>query len=141
MDPPNPVWTHTRLAIIALVVLGGVACASGGAGSRAEEDGPSPEERATRVQVDNGHTSDMVIYVLTDGQYSRLGEVTAHQRAELTLPRHLVNASEVRFAADPIGSRTGFLSERVLFSPGDIVVLNIGPSINLTSVSVRSVGR
>lgn len=125
-------------ALIAILVWGGAACATGGASPEAAEDGPPPAERATRVQVENDHTSDMVIYVLADGQYSRLGNVTAHQRADLTLPRHVVNASDVRFAADPIGSRTAYLSERVLFSAGDVVALTIGSSLNLSSVSVRS---
>lgn len=127
------------LAVVALTFALG-ACATGGS-TPGEQRSPSPAERVTRVQVDNRHTSDVVVYALAQGQYYRLGNVTAHQQSNLTLARHLENASGVRLVADPIGSRSAFFSQQILFSPGDVLLLDIGPSMNLSSVSVRSGSR
>lgn len=135
-DPIRPL-----LAILVIMLWGGAACATGGSSTQSNnEEDSSPAERPTSVQVDNGNNLDMVVYALADGQYRRLGNVTAHQRSDLTLPRYIVSASDVRLVADPIGSQTAYLSERILFSPGDILVLNIGARMNLSSVSVRSRG-
>lgn len=128
--------TRTLLVAVTLLALAVVtaACAT-----RSRETSGSPADRGpTVVQVDNGNFSDVVVYALSTGQYYRLGEVTGHDRATLSLPRQLNTVSDLRLVADPIGSRSSYFSDPILFEPGDVLVLNVGPTMNLSSVSVRA---
>ena len=95
-------------------------------------------EGTTVVQVDNGNFADVVVYALSTGQYHRLGEVTGNGRATLDLPRQLNTVPDLRLVADPIGSRTSYFSDELLFEPGDVLVLSIGATMNLSTVSVRA---
>lgn len=132
-------WARIAGSLAVVLAVAGCATGSGGAGGASSE--ATGEDRVVRVQVENGNTSDIVVYALSGGQYNRLGEVTGNQRTTLRLPDYLSGTSEVRLVADPIGSRTAYLSERILFSPGDTLVLDVGPTLNLSSVYVRSGGR
>lgn len=134
-QPRGSAWLVGSLALG--LALAGCATGSGGG----EPSSASAEDRVVRVRVENGNTSDIVVYALSGGQYNRLGDVTGNHRAMLRLPAHLSGASDVRLVADPIGSRTAYFSERILFSPGDTIVLDVGPTLNLSSVYLRSGGR
>ena len=128
-NAPAPVVAVTLLAL----ALSTAACAS-----RSRDTSDSPADRGpTVVEVDNGNFADVVVYALSTGQYYRLGEVTGHDRANLTLPQNLNTVNSLRLVADPIGSSNSYFSEQILFGPGDILVLRVGPTMNLSSVSVR----
>lgn len=127
------------IAIAASLValpLAASSCASGRGGAEA---GDAPSERPTTViQVDNGNFADVVVYALGAGQYYRLGVVTGLDRSTLQLPRHLDRVTDLRLVVDPIGSGASYFSNEILFSPGDVLVLDVGPTMSLSSVSVRS---
>lgn len=128
-----------RRGLRAAAVLLAIALAAQACASRSADTSESPAERGpTVVDVDNGNFADVVVYALSTGQYYRLGEVTGHDRATLRLPRQLDTVGDLRLVADPIGSRTSYFSDEILFEPGDVLVLTVGPRMSLSSVSVRA---
>lgn len=133
LTPPVRPGTAATLVALVLIPLLASACATG----RDARGGDTPAG-PTLVEVENGNFADVVVYALGDRQHVRLGNVTGHQRATLELPRHMENALDLRLVADPIGSTSSYFSERILFEPGDVLVLNVGATINLSSISVRA---
>lgn len=73
-------------------------------------------------------------------EQSRSGALptTALHHSTLRLPSHLAGVQDLRLVADPIGAPVAYFSERLLFAPGDVLVLDVGPTMNLSSVTVRS---
>jgi hypothetical protein len=81
------------------------------------------------LTVDNQAFNDMDIYVLAEGQRVRLGQVTGHQQAKLTIPNTLLRGTaSLRFVADPIGGTHAPVSQQIIVNPGDEVVLRIPPT-------------
>jgi hypothetical protein len=89
----------------------------------------SQTQERTTVVVDNRASLDMNIYVIRDGgTRQRLGTATAHLKNTFTIPPTLLfGVTSLRFLADPIGSSRTPVSDDILVSPGDQVVLTIPP--------------
>lgn len=110
--------------LVALVVTIPVAACSR---ARAGDQAPMPDVAAT-LRVENRAFADMVIYLVSDaGARQRLGMVTGNSTARFTLPSSAASFGNVRFLADPIGSRRAPISEEIAIHPGDEVVLEIPP--------------
>lgn len=108
-----------------------VACAS----SRGVQVGSQAVDRAVAVQVHNENTSDMDVYAMSGGQFVRLGTVTAMSSDTLSLPATAVQrGSDLRLLADPIGGFGAYLSDPVLVSTGDVIVMRIGTDLAQSSV-------
>jgi hypothetical protein len=89
----------------------------------------SQTQERTTVVVDNQASLDMNIYVIRDGgMRQRLGTATAHLKNTFTIPPTLLfGVTSLRFLADPIGSSRTPVSDDILVTPGDQVVLTIPP--------------
>ena len=85
----------------------------------------------TVLKVENQGFPDMNIFVVPEGSNRvRLGTVTGTSNAYFTLPEHLLRGvRELRFQALPIATPRGPVSQSILVTPGDTVVLTIPPSI------------
>lgn len=129
-----------RGIVIAAALLALPLAASSCSSGRGDSSGAPSDRPATTVEVDNGNFADVVVYALGAGQYYRLGEVTGLDRSTFRLPRHLVGVTDLRLVVDPIGSGVSYFSQEILFSPGDVLILDVGPTMNLSSVSVRGGG-
>lgn len=111
-----------------------VACAS----SRGVQVGSQAVDRAVQVQVRNDNTSDMDVYAMSGGQFTRLGTVTAMTSDTLSLPATAVRRGpDLRLLADPIGGFGAYLSDPVLVSTGDVIVMRIAASLAQSSVITR----
>jgi hypothetical protein len=72
----------------------------------------------------------MTVYAVTGaGVRDRMGTVNALNTQTFEIPVHLVNAVDLRFVADPLGSSRTAFSERVTVIPGETVVLEIPPTV------------
>jgi hypothetical protein len=110
------------LALALAAIMPVTACARGKTG-----EAPMPEVPAT-LRVENRAFSDMVIYLITSsGSRQRLGTVTGNSTGRFNLPVSATAFGNVRFLADPIGSRRTPVSEEIPVHPGDEVVLEIPP--------------
>jgi len=72
-----------------------------------------------------------------NGQRERLGLVTAQSKTSFSVSYGRVgNSSPLALLVSPIGSRRGYVTERLLLRPGSEVALTVTPLIRQTSVSV-----
>lgn len=98
------------------------------------------DESADRVQVEirNEGDLDAVIYAYRLGQRYRLGFVTAHSTATLTLPLLQTENGETSLYVHRIGETDGqdFLSNPVQVTPGSRPVLFLNPNVRASSLAV-----
>jgi hypothetical protein len=82
----------------------------------------------TRLKVENQAFLDMTIYVYRSSQRIRLGLASGNSTTRLTIPPNLIfGSTPLRFQADPIGGNRPAISQEIMVSPGDEVVLTIPP--------------
>lgn len=88
--------------------------------------GSSPEK--TVLRVENQRFDDMNIFVLPEGSTRiRLGTAIGKTTQHFTLPQNVVprGVRPLRFIAAPIATPQGEVSDEILVTPGDTVVLII----------------
>ncbi len=123
----RPPRRHLVLLLLAGLALGGggplTACGRRNATTRGDEV-------PTRIRVQNQRFLDVNIFVVRGGQRMRLGTVSGNTTQVLRIPAYVMNGSlgTLRFIADPIGARSAPVSEEILVSPGDEVVMLIPPN-------------
>jgi hypothetical protein len=120
-----------RAALGIAALLASLAC-----GGRSTAELPGPMSR-TVVRVINHNTLDMHVYAITGSQMQSLGVVSSLSQAAYELPAHAVATGDVRIFADPIGARTGYITDRIVFSPGDQVEVTIENNLALSNYVVR----
>lgn len=109
------------LSLLALAVVAG-ACASTRGGDGEGDDSRSFADRPVSVEVENQSWNTVHVYVLARGQFQSLGQISSQNTGRYEVPRNMLGGrKEIRLAADPIGSREGFISDRILVEPGDVV--------------------
>jgi hypothetical protein len=82
----------------------------------------------TSIRVENETFSDMTIYASHSSNRIRLGTAPGHKTTILQIPSILLSGmTTLRFIADPIGSNRAGVSEEIMVTPGDSVVLTIPP--------------
>jgi hypothetical protein len=90
-----------------------------------------PEEAPQRtvLKVENQGFPDMNIFVVPEtSNRIRLGTVSGTSNAYFTLPSNVVRGTrELRFQALPIATPRGPVSQSIVVTPGDTVVLTIPP--------------
>ena len=90
-----------------------------------------PEEAPQRtvLKVENQGFPDMNIFVVPESSNRiRLGTVSGTSNAYFTLPSSVIRGTrELRFQALPIATPRGPVSQSILVTPGDTVVLTIPP--------------
>lgn len=91
---------------------------------------PQDAPQRTVLKVENQGFPDMNVFVLPEaGSRVRLGTVTGTSNAYFTLPEYLIRGTrELRFQALPIATPRGPVSQSIMVTPGDTVVLVIPPS-------------
>ena len=111
------------LATMAASFIGGCARSS-----RIAQAGDTVER--TVLKVENQGFPDMNVYVVPEGgSRVRLGTVTGHSDGFFTLPEYLVRSTrQLSFQALPIATPRGPVSQSIVVTPGDTVVLMIPPS-------------
>jgi hypothetical protein len=89
----------------------------------------SPQEK-TVLKVENRGFPDMNVYAVPQGGGRvRLGTVVGNSNAYFTLPEYLLRGiRELSFQALPIATPRGPVSQSIIVSPGDTIVLVIPPS-------------
>ena len=120
-----------RCSLGIALLFTGIACSS-----RSAREAPFPTGRTT-VTVINHNTLDMHMYAISGSQMNSLGMVHSLSRATWELPAHVAASGDVRILADPIGQRASFLTDRIVFTPGDEVEVTLENNLSLSSYAVR----
>ncbi len=90
-----------------------------------------------KVVVDNKHWQDVTVYVVHDGERSRVGVATATTIATFTLaPHQLGQTGLIRLIADPIGSRTMLSTENIVVKPGQEVQWTLESQLQRSVIAV-----
>jgi hypothetical protein len=107
---------------LALGLTLGAACARS---SHVPQDAPL----RTVLKVENQGFPDMNIFVVPEGSNRvRLGTVTGNSNGYFTLPEYLLRGTKaLSFQALPIATPRGPISQSIIVTPGDTVVLTIPP--------------
>ncbi len=103
---------------------------------RGEASVTSPYARST-LHIENHHWLDVDIYVVHDGQRSRLGTVTAATSKDFIFPRSMVGQlGQIRLIADPVGSPEEIRTETIVVKPGNRVTWTLESSLSRSSLAV-----
>ena len=116
-----------RVGLLGAALVAGTVPASACGGKKR---GATMEvEAPTTIRVRNQGFLDVNVYAVRSGQRIRIGTVTGNSTQVLRIPAFLMNGgvTPLRFLADPIGSGRTPVSEEIIVTPGDEVVLMIPP--------------
>ena len=102
---------------------------------RAGQDTPPTAEVA--LSVTNHHWLDVVIYVIHDGQRTRVGTVTASSVQTFTLPPWMIGQGrEIRLVGHPIGGVQVAQTETLTVQPGQYIEWTLENDLRRSSVGV-----
>jgi hypothetical protein len=104
--------------------------------SPAESQEQAAETDVT-LYVTNHNYLDVIVYVIHDGQRTRIGTVTGSSAETFTLPARLIGqAHELQLFGDPIGSEDFALTERLLVHSGQAIEWTLESDLRRSSVGV-----
>lgn len=122
-----------RFAALVAVLLTG-ACG----GTRNDPDRPDPRNlQPLRLDIENQNYLDMVVSADMGGQMIRLSMVVGNNSGAVQIPASIYMSGPIQLVAEPIGPRGGYRSDFLSLSPGDRVLLRIGPQLELSNVVLR----
>lgn len=120
------------LSLPALLLLLSTSCA----GKQKEATRPLPTS-PTSLRIENQNWLDVTIYVVHDGQRSRLGAATAAHTTELEIPPTLLGQlGAIRLMADPVGSSQTIISPTVVVKPGTRLVWTLATDLTRSSLAI-----
>lgn len=125
-------YTLERLLLLSAFVLLMSGCGAKHKGG----ERPVPSLPA-RLQVENQNWLDVVIYVVHDGQTSRLGSATAAKTTDFMLRSSVLGQlGTIQLIADPVGAPNGITSPTIVVKPGARVVWTLQKDLARSSLSV-----
>ncbi len=132
--------TLAKLLLIAVATgAATTGCAMGGAlSSRAVAD------RQTAVSIRNDNWSDVKVYLVhaNGAMPLRLGTITSMTTLRIPLRRavasQLNSQGSLRFLIRPLGSRSSYMTDSVIMTPGDVMHLTVANQLRLSTLVVRS---
>jgi hypothetical protein len=105
-------------------------------GHGAESQDNASEAEVT-LEVTNHNYLDVIVYVIHDGQRTRVGSVTGSSVEVFTLPVRLIGqAHELRLYGDAIGSEDFAVTELLLVQPGQSIEWTLETDLRRSSVAV-----
>lgn len=122
----------------ALLLLVGFA-AGAGCHHAKHADQPEPDTSPVDVplEIDNHNWLDVVIYVLHDGERSRIGIANASSQSSFVLPARMVGQGhELRLLCHPIGGEGGTVTETVTVQPGQYIEWTLENDLNRSAIGV-----
>ena len=100
---------------------------------------PDPETAPVDVplEIDNHNWLDVTIYVVHDGERSRVGIANASSQSSFVLPARLMGQGhEVRLLGHPIGGTGGTITETVVVQPGQYIEWTLETDLNRSAIGV-----
>ena len=106
-------------------------------GKPAQAGDPRVSEGEIALRVSNHNFLDVTIYVVHDGQRTRVGTVTGSSSQVFFLPfRLLGQGREIQLLGDPIGSTQLARTERLVVQPGQYIDWTLETDLRRSSVGV-----
>ena len=122
-------------SVYALALLGGGACFFG---SKPPEPGLDADWAGdVPLQVVNRHWLDVTVYVIHDGQRTRLGVAGGTAETQMVLPSRLLGVGgDIQLYGDPIGSAERAVTEVLVVHPGQFIQWSLEWGLERSSVGV-----
>jgi hypothetical protein len=125
---------HLRVtALLPALALAGFGCVPG------RNDSPAGAAFVgdVPVQVVNHHWLDVTIYVIHDGQRTRLGVAGGNSETQMVLPSRLLGVGrDLRLYGDPIGSSERAITETIVVQPGQFIEWLLESQLERSTVGV-----
>ena len=129
---------HVFRTIVAIALA--AATLGGCRGSQFPEDiTPELPSEALSVilEVQNNNWADVIIYVVHDGQRSRLNSVTAAKNSSLVIPPNLIGqVGNLQLIARRVGGNDRYVSQPISVRTGTTIVLTLESDLRRSSVAV-----
>jgi hypothetical protein len=127
-----------RLPSSAWLVLLLAAPCSAACHHAAAPPGPGPAvANDVPLEVANHNWLDIIIYVVHDGQPSRIGIASASSSANFVLPHRMIGqGGEIRLWGHPIGGTGGTLTESVVVQPGQWIEWTLEDDLSRSAIGV-----
>lgn len=104
---------------------------------RPADSAPTPHQGEFVLRVINAYKLDVTVYLVHDGQRTRVGTVTAMATHDFVLADWLLGVSHrISLLGDPFGSTEIVQSERVLVEPGQFVEWTLASILRNSYLSV-----
>lgn len=118
-----------------LTLLGGGGCFLG---SKAPEPVVDADWSGdVPLQIVNRHWLDVAVYVIHDGQRTRLGVAGGTAETHMMLPTRLLGVGgDIQLYGDPIGSAERAVTEVLVVHPGQFIQWSLEWGLERSSVSV-----
>ncbi len=124
----------------AILVMLAAMLSSGCAGrARQSQSGsqPAPEPPVTIV-MENRNWATVNVFAVRDGSWARLGLVPTNGRERAVLPRWAMSGTGfVQLKVEAVGSRETYLTDPIMITWGQQLVLYVQPAMRMTSWAVR----
>jgi len=134
MAHPTIVPRHLGTALAALLAVA-PACWRHRGPARATEDSAPAGEIALRVT--NHNFLDVIVYVVHDGQRTRVGTVTGSSTQVFFLPLRLLGQGrEIQLLGDPVGSSDVARTDILIVQPGQYIEWTLETDLRRSSVGV-----
>ena len=106
-------------------------------GRAAAEAHEQQNQSDVTLQVTNHNYLDVIVYVVHDGQRTRIGTVTGSSAQVFSLPPRLLGqAHEIQLLGDPIGSPDFAVTELLFVQPGQVIDWTLESDLRRSSVGV-----
>lgn len=121
-------------ALAALLVLTSACWRHRKPADTAARDVPSGE---VALHVTNHNYLDVAVYIVHDGQRTRVGTVTGSSTQVFFFPTRLLGqGGEIELLGDPIGSSQVARTERLIVQPGQYIAWTLETDLRRSSVGV-----
>ena len=118
--------------VLAVVSAATVAC-----GSHRNAPAPAVPQEGFAIVVINHHWLDVAVYVVHDGQRTRVGTVTATTTQEFDLATRLLGSNrQVALIGEAVGSRDVIRTEVLTLQPGQYIEWTLENVLRRSSVAV-----
>src|SRR4051794_28974862 len=102
------------------------------------EPSPSPAADGFELTLNNRHWLDINVFVLHDGESSRVTTVTASSSQSLILPLWMLGDSKlVRIIAEPVGEVGSYTTDLLRVDLGQSVEVNVESTLSRSNYSVQ----
>jgi hypothetical protein len=129
-------WRVRHGLVLLFLPAGGIACLHH-SGPPPANTTPARYAEDVPLEIANHNWLDVIIYVLHDGQRSRVGTANASSSASFTLPARMLGVGrEIRLWGHPIGGKGGALTETVVVQPGQWIEWTLESDLKRSAIGV-----
>lgn len=121
-----------------VVILAAALCGCAGRARQVQTGSqPAPQPPVTIV-MENRNWATVNVFAVRDGSWARLGLIPTNGRESAVLPHWAMSGTGfVQLKVEAVGSRESYLTDPIMVTWGQQLVLYVQPAMRMTSWAVR----